>query len=251
MKYRVGSSGNFTVISNICLRDKSLSLKAKGLHTLMMSLPDDWEYSVSGLVAICKENETAVTSALKELSDAGYIKRTRVHKNGSLRWIYNIYEAPRSRNANTENQHLENQPVGNQPPENQGLENQGQINKDILNKDKQNKDIINKDEQNIGCILAEIHNEKLEGALREFLEMRREMKRPLGPSALKMLIKNLYEMADDPEIRAKIVEQSVRNNWRDVYALKDYGNTAGSDEMTSPTADSAAIEARFMERIGI
>lgn len=55
---RVNKTNNYTVMSNYHLRNRELSLKAKGLLSLMLSLPDDWDYSIAGLVAICKENET-------------------------------------------------------------------------------------------------------------------------------------------------------------------------------------------------
>ena len=70
---RVFKDKNYTVMSNIHLRDKNLSLKAKGLLSLMLSLPDDWSYSLAGLCAICKESETAVKSSLNELKTNGYV----------------------------------------------------------------------------------------------------------------------------------------------------------------------------------
>ena len=63
---RIHKNRNYTVISNIHLRDKRMSLKAKGLLTLMLSLPEDWDYSVEGLSAICKENRTAILLHLPE-----------------------------------------------------------------------------------------------------------------------------------------------------------------------------------------
>ncbi|MGN0183375.1 MAG: helix-turn-helix domain-containing protein [Candidatus Ornithomonoglobus sp.] len=248
MKYRISNKGSYTVISNTCIRDKNLSLKAKGLHTLMMSLPDNWEYSISGLAAICKESETAVRTAVRELISAGYIRREKVQnrETGFHGWIYNIYEEPQDCNPDSENPTSENPTLENPTSENPTSENRRQINKDKLN-----KDIINKDEQNISAILSKIQNERLKAALREFLGMRREMKRPLGAAALKMLIKNLYEMSDSTETRIGIIEQSVRNNWRDIYALKEDYGAAGAVTSMSPTADPDAIEAKFMERVAV
>lgn len=68
---RVHKSKNFTVMSNVHLRDKNLSLKSKGLLSMMLSLPDDWEYSIAGLCKICKENETAIKSSINELKYFG------------------------------------------------------------------------------------------------------------------------------------------------------------------------------------
>ena len=69
---RISKSKNYTVMSNIHLRDKNISLKAKGLLSVALSLPDDWNYSLSGLASICKESITAIRSAIKELCQSGY-----------------------------------------------------------------------------------------------------------------------------------------------------------------------------------
>ena len=65
-------------MSNYHLRDRNLTLKTKGLLSIMLSLPEDWDYSIKGLVSICKENETAVRSALKELETNGYLTREKI-----------------------------------------------------------------------------------------------------------------------------------------------------------------------------
>ena len=92
---RIHKNRNYTVISNIHLRDKRMSLKAKGLLTLMLSLPEDWDYSVEGLSAICKENRTAIQSALKELEECRYLKRTKErNRKGQFDCIYDIFEEP-------------------------------------------------------------------------------------------------------------------------------------------------------------
>lgn len=126
---RIEKSSNYTVMSNYHLRDKSLSLKAKGLMSLMLSLPEDWDYSIAGLVAIVSEGETAVRGAITELVNNKYLTRERVYENGKIvDWNYTLYEMPTDIGLPVENQQLENLV----------LENQAQINKDI-NKIKTNK----------------------------------------------------------------------------------------------------------------
>jgi hypothetical protein len=71
---RIEKTKNYTIMSNYHFREKGMSLKAKGLLSLMLSLPEDWDYSINGLIAICKENGTAVISALKELKEFGYLE---------------------------------------------------------------------------------------------------------------------------------------------------------------------------------
>ena len=75
---RVEKNKNYTVMSNVHLRDKALSLKAKGLLSLILSLPDDWQYNVKGLAAISKEGRSGITSGLQELEAAGYLERRQV-----------------------------------------------------------------------------------------------------------------------------------------------------------------------------
>ena len=72
--FRVERTQGYTVMSNYHLRDKSLSLKAKGLLSQMLSLPEDWDYTLSGLAVINRESKDAIRSAVKELEKSGYIK---------------------------------------------------------------------------------------------------------------------------------------------------------------------------------
>lgn len=73
--FRVERTGDYTVMSNFHLKDKRLSLKAKGLLSQMLSLPDDWDYTLSGLCFINRESKDAIRSAINELERAGYIRR--------------------------------------------------------------------------------------------------------------------------------------------------------------------------------
>ena len=138
---RINKNENYTVMSNHHLREKEMSLKAKGLLSLMLSLPKDWDYSINGLVAISKENETSINSALKELKEFGYLKVTKVlpckANNGKFNYIYDIFEKPIKKSQALENQEVEIQGVENLGVEIQALENQGQLNTN--NKIKNNK----------------------------------------------------------------------------------------------------------------
>lgn len=94
--FRVEKTKDFTVMSNFHLRDVELSLKAKGLLSLMLSLPEDWDYTTKGLACICKDGVDSITSALKELENHGYLTRQRIrYENGRLGDItYTIHEKP-------------------------------------------------------------------------------------------------------------------------------------------------------------
>ena len=95
--FRVEKTRNYTVMSNHHLRDKSLSLKAKGLLSLMLSLPEDWDYTTRGLAYICKDGVDSICATVRELEGAGYIVRARErHADGTLGGIeYTILEQPR------------------------------------------------------------------------------------------------------------------------------------------------------------
>ena len=93
--FRVEKNKNYTTMSNYHLRDRNLTLKTKGLLSIMLSLPEDWDYSIKGLVSICKENETAVRSALRELETNGYLIREKKQtEKGLFDYDYTIYEEP-------------------------------------------------------------------------------------------------------------------------------------------------------------
>lgn len=76
--FRVNKNVNYTVMSNHHLQDKRLSLKAKGLLSYMLSLPDDWDYSLKGLTTGCRDGIDSVRSAVHELEDGGYLCRSKV-----------------------------------------------------------------------------------------------------------------------------------------------------------------------------
>ena len=99
--FRVEKTRNYTVMSNHHLRDKSLSLKAKGLLSLMLSLPEDWDYTTRGLAYICKDGVDSICATVRELEGAGYIVRARERRaDGTLGGIeYTILEQPRGIDA--------------------------------------------------------------------------------------------------------------------------------------------------------
>ena len=132
-------------MSNYHLREKEMSLKAKGLLSIMFSLPDDWNYSIAGLVSICKESVTAIKSTLEELKKFGYLKIRKLAPDLSkgrkrIEYVYDIYEAPQNstsctktdKEADEKSEKLNNQEGGFQPLDNLVLDNRTQLNTFIL-----------------------------------------------------------------------------------------------------------------------
>ena len=130
--FRVEKNSGYTVMSNHHLRNWALSLKAKGLLSQMLSLPEDWDYTLQGLARINRESIDAIRQAIRELEQAGYIQRSRERdEKGRLRGAdYVIFELPQPIPASV-SPTLENPTLENPTQENPTLENPMQLNKDM------------------------------------------------------------------------------------------------------------------------
>jgi hypothetical protein len=107
---RIQKSKNYSIISNEILRRKDLSLKSKGLMSLILSLPDSWDLTVNGLVAIVKESKNTVYTILKELNKLGYVERKRITDSTGkvIKWELIIYENPLTKNPDAKKPDVEN-----------------------------------------------------------------------------------------------------------------------------------------------
>ena len=144
--FRVEKNKGYTVMSNHHLRNHALSLKAKGLLSQMLLLPDDWDYTLQGLAQINKESIDAIREAVRELERAGYIKRSRERdERGCLRGtIYTIYEQPQTQPEPEKPAQAVPalvQPTLEKPMlDSPALENPTQLNTKRKNKERQNTD---------------------------------------------------------------------------------------------------------------
>lgn len=228
-------------MSNYHFQDKEISLKAKGLLGLMLSLPSNWDYSVNGLVAIVKENKAAVQTALKELEEHKYLKRTRVQdETGRFDYIYDIYEKPYDKFPWTENQCTENQCTENQCTEVQCTENQPQINTNKQSTNKQNTKELNTNEykeknnkkESVNSVIAEYtENKDLQDALHDFVDMRTKARKPLTVRAMKLSLNELDKLAVDDVTKIAIVNQSIVHSWLTFYKLQN-NNNGGQRQLT-------------------
>ena len=143
--FRVEKNKGYTVMSNHHLRNRDLTLKAKGLLSQMLSLPEDWDYTLAGLSLINREKIDAIREAVKELEKAGYIVRSRERdEKGRLRGAeYVIYEQPQPPILDLPT--LENPTLENPTQEKPTLENPMQLNKDIQKTDLPKKEKSNTD----------------------------------------------------------------------------------------------------------
>lgn len=233
---RVNNTKGFTVMSNYHFQDKEISLKAKGLLGLMLSLPSNWDYSVNGLVAIVKENKAAVQTALKELEEHKYLKRTRVQdETGRFDYIYDIYEKPYDKLPWTENQCTDIQCT-----EVQCTENQPQINTNKQSTNKQNTKELNTNEykeknikkESVNSVISEYtENKDLQDALNGFVEMRTKARKPLTVRAMKLSLNVLDNLAVDDVTKIAIVNQSIVHTWSTFYKLQNNNNN-GQRQLT-------------------
>lgn len=202
---RVNKTQDYTVMSNHHFKDKRLSLKAKGLLSQMLSLPDDWDYTVDGLCYINKESRTSLQSALKELEECGYLIRTRVQDSlGRFDYDYDIFEHPQTDLPQTENPFTDNPCTENQP---------------LLNtkRSKTKKSITN------DIITDYTQDDDLAEALRGFAEMRKAIKKPLTERAWKIIFNKLDDISPDISVKTAVLNQSIEHSWQSVYPLKENG----------------------------
>lgn len=132
--FRIEKNKNYTVMSNYHLRDRNLSYKAKGMLSYMLSLPDDWDYSMDGLCAISKESRDGIRSIIRELEEYHYVKIEKVRgAKGYFSYNYFIYEIPHFE----EHKHDENNPDMENPYlDSPSVESTTQINTNKINTNK-------------------------------------------------------------------------------------------------------------------
>jgi len=219
---RVHKTSNFTVMSNYHFKEKRMSLKAKGLLSLMLSLPNDWNYSISGLVTLSKDGKDSVMTALAELEKFGYLTRQQlVNEKGQFSGVeYHIFEQPQKGNPVAENANTENANT-----EKSHAEKRAQLNTNQLNT-KNNKDIkeLNTNpisESELFDILIDIDNTDLAELYKEYTEWRAKTESPLTAQGLKMLIKRCERLSGfDVSVQMAMVETALIQGWKNVFAPK-------------------------------
>lgn len=201
-------NANYTTISNVFLRDKELSLKAKGLLAIILSLPETWDFSIKGICATIKEGTTAVYSAIDELKERGYCKvaTNRNEKGMIVGNDYTFYEDPNVENLN--------------------VDNQSQINTNISLPNTKDTNIkeINKEEKEI-----EDKSSKKDDEIDEFVEKIYKLyptKCPIRGTSLskshadKKRIKALLKKYTKEQI-LMVVENEIKNKYGK-YSLKNF-----------------------------
>ena len=226
--FRVEKNKGYTVMSNHHLRNHTLSLKAKGLLSQMLSLPDDWDYTLQGLAQINKESIDAIREAVRELERAGYIERSRERdERGCLRGtVYTIYEQPHTEPTPeepaqalpaSENPTLE-KPMLDKPT----LENPMQLITKGRNKEKQNTDQSITDSSPFPSGFPETPVQKRTEAKESFERYRN------------LILENIdYDvLASDPHVDRELLDEIVDLVQETVCSTRSRIRVAGNDYPT-------------------
>ena len=219
MKTVVKKKENFTTIHNNLILDESISWKAKGILIYMLSKPVGWKYKSSEIAKNATDGRDSVRNGLKELVENGYISRQK-NSDGSL--TYYIFEDKRQNNIKDYLQKFETE---NPKLENPKLENPKLDNPFVYKrKNTNNKRII--------VIKEYIYkSEKFLETYSDFKNMRKNIKKSMTERAEKILLTKLKKLTgeNNEELAIKILEQSILNNWQDIYPLKEENNANGSN----------------------
>ena len=218
---RINKTKNYTVLSNYHFKEKEMSLKAKGLLSLMLSLPDDWNYSISGLVKLSKDGKDSVMSALSELEKFGYLMRVRLqNEKGQFNGVeYNIYEEPQRDFPVADNQKADKKKAVKQD-----ADKPRQLNTIPLST-KENKDLKELNTQeDFNFVLAHINDIHLISLYKDYIKMREDIGAPLTESTLRVLIDRCERISGyNPRIQKLLLETAIINNWKNVYLPKEDG----------------------------
>ena len=194
-KIKINKGGNYTVISNHVLQNNNLSLKAKGLYAFMWSLPDTWDYSVSGLTKVLKEGRDAINEALKELEREGYLVRSILRKGGKFTDMdYTLNEFP--------------------DPFMEKHESQKEKSKEKSEPKKKKKSYAQ--------IFDDPKNETIKQSLVTYVGALRGMNYTPQVTTVEKFAKLLNtESKGNPVIAMRIVDQSIEKGWKALYPLKN------------------------------
>lgn len=223
--FRVNTNKNYTVMSNNHFKEKEMSLKAKGLLSLMLSLPDNWDYSVAGLVTLSKDGKESVTNALCELEQFGYLTRTKAtdEKGRFAGYEYNIFESPQATKPQTENPLTEN-PSTDNPPQ---LNTNKYITKELntKNKKKESKSSFNDIIVEYAKTLDYEIRAEVTDLLIEWLKVRKAKRAALTDRAIQINIDKLNALAAQSGMNIPAyLREVICRGWAAFYPINTYGN---------------------------
>lgn len=226
---RVNKTADYTVMSNSHFREKGMSLKAKGLLSLMLSLPDSWDYSIAGLVTLSKDGKDSVMGALTELESFGYLIRTRTKdEHGKFAgYEYDIFENPQTEKPYAENPNTDKPNTENPPQLNNNQLNNNQSITDIssTNKKKESKRKENSFDRLIGDYAK--GNAEVVELLIEWLKVRKAKRAAMTDKAIELNLQKLDGLAAESGLTvADYLKEVICRGWIAFYPIKNYSAPA-------------------------
>lgn len=249
---RVNKTGDYTVISNTHFREKDMSLKAKGLLSLMLSLPDDWDYSIAGLVTLSKDGKDSVMNALTELEQFKYLNRSRVtnEKGQFAGYVYDIYEKPYFDTPQEDIPYAGNPNTDNPPQLNTKTSNTEKLTtkkKKESKKDSFDK-IINDYVAPDGESMRFSDSAKRRELLQEWLKVRKAKRAAMTDRAIQMNIDKLDNYAAQSNMTVvEYLEEIICRGWAAFYVINNYGSKRKDDRSESNGRNNDTIT----DKVGI
>ena len=222
---RVNKTADYTVMSNTHFKDTEMSLKAKGLLSLMLSLPDNWDYSINGLVTLSKDGKDSVMNTLTELEEFGYLSRSRVtnEKGQFAGFQYDIFEHPQ------QEQPFSEKPNSDKPT--QLNTKQLNTNKSITKEKKERKRNTFDD-----ILSAYTTDEKTLELLGEWLKVRKAKRAAMTDRAIQLNIDKLDSLAEKSGLSVNdYLEEVICRGWGSFFPLN---NKQGNTPKETPKATS-------------
>lgn len=244
--FRVHKTRDYTVMSNSHFREKEMTLKAKGLHSLMLSLPEDWDFSIAGLTTLSKDGKDSVMGALNELEKFGYLKRTRLtNQHGRFAgYDYDIFEQPQWKKPYAENPNTDNP----------NAENPRQLNTNQSNTNKQSTKEENKESKkgsfdqlinDFVLTLDVLDREAVESLLKDWLKVRKAKRAAMTDKSIELNLRKLKGLASESHMTIEnYLEAVIMRGWQAFYPIKEHSSSkpSGSAASNNPFLDIAKEE---------
>lgn len=233
---------DYTTISNVFLKDKELSLKAKGFLSVVMALPDEWNFTIGGIVGLLKEGKSSVYSTIDELKEHKYctVEKLRNEKGVIIGTGYSFYEHPYSENPDVENPYLENPYTENRDMEKE--QNKEKVSptppiKEIKKeKDfKEDKEKINfKEKKKKNDVeLPDYIASEYRDVMLEWLEYKKERRETYKSRGLKQCYDKLIKFSNgNPDIALEIIHTAMSNNYSGFFPIKNTPQQAQTTKLS-------------------
>lgn len=250
--FRIEKDKNYTHMSNYHFYDKTLSWKAKGILSNMLSLPDDWDYSLAGLSTLASDGMSATRSAIKELEEHGYLIRRPIRKDGRISdWEYIIYECPEM--ARLQSTKLT---IGEQDVENQQIENQTQLNTNTLNTKELSTKEFKKERKSDSfdkILSAYTTDENTLDLLREWLKVRKAKRAAMTDRAIQMNINKLDALAKQSGMSVdEYLSEVICRGWAAFYQITNYNqptNARNQHPQSKQESGTDSGESYYMRKL--